>query len=268
MMRWVSSPTAADDKYSRGVLGAIVGSERYPGAAALVTEAAWRSGVGMVRLGSSARVQDLVLTRRPETVVSAATDMGRCSAYVIGSGIDREERGEELQEVIGQACDSGAPVVLDAGALDFAMRVRGPALVTPHAGELSNMLSWLGRSVERNDVEDDPQRYARLVAEETGTVVLLKGAVTHIATPAGDITSVTAPTYRLATAGSGDVLAGILGSLCAQNAAQLLVADDIASLAATGAELQGAAAKRLGDRPLVAMDVAESVAETIAELTG
>ena len=264
-MRWLPGPTASDDKYSRGVLGAIVGSETYPGAAVLVTEAAWRTGAGMVRLGSPARAQELVLHRRPETVVSEAVDMGRCSAYTIGSGLDRDERDEELLGVIAEACDSGVPVVLDAGALDFAMRVRGPALVTPHAGELTRMLGWLGLTVERHDVEGDPERYARRVAEETGAVVLLKGAVTHIATPAGESDSVTASTYRLATAGSGDVLAGILGALSAQNASELRAADDFASLAATGAALHAAAAKRLGDRPIVAMDVAESVAETIAE---
>lgn len=221
----------------------------------------------MVRLGSVVRAQDLVLGQRPESIVSAPEDMGRCSAYAIGSGMDAGARDEVLRDAIVQACDSGAPIVFDAGALDFAMRSRGPALVTPHAGELARMLGWLGHTVERSEIEAAPDTYALQVAEETGSVVLLKGSLTYIVTPEGRIRPVEAPTSRLATAGSGDVLTGILGSLAAQNAAQLTDADALASMAEAGVGLHGAAAKRIGDRPLVALDIAESVAEAITEFS-
>ncbi|MBQ9918603.1 MAG: hypothetical protein IJO71_15580, partial [Microbacterium sp.] len=86
--RTLRRPTDADDKYSRGVVGLRTGSTRYPGAAVLGVEAAWRTGTGMVRYLGPARAQDLVLQRRPETV----TADGRVQAWVIGSGTDAAER--------------------------------------------------------------------------------------------------------------------------------------------------------------------------------
>src|SRR6476620_7023894 len=86
--RALRKPTAADDKYSRGVLGIRTGSEAYPGAAVLGVEAAWRTGLGMVRYLGPDRPTGLVLARRPETV----TADGRVQAWVIGSGTDASAR--------------------------------------------------------------------------------------------------------------------------------------------------------------------------------
>ena len=219
-----------------------------------------------MRLGAPQRVQDLVLARRPETVTSAPEDLGRADAYLIGSGLTDPADDETLRDTLIGIVDSGAPIVLDAGALGFAMRVRGLCLVTPHAGELARMLGWLGLQTDRADVVANPAERAAFAAENTGAVVVLKGSVTHIATPSGDVKALTADTNRLATAGSGDVLAGILGGLVAQHAPDLATREQLADLAAVGVALHSHAAARLGDRPLTALEIAESVAFAVSEL--
>src|SRR3954452_3477673 len=105
-------PTAADDKYSRGVLGIRTGSALYPGAAVLGVEAAWRTGLAMVRYVGAAR--DLVLQRRPETV----TQDGRVQAWLIGSGTDASARRGDETHALRAILSGDVPVVVDAGALD------------------------------------------------------------------------------------------------------------------------------------------------------
>ena len=258
MRPWLRVPTAADDKYSMGVLGAVIGSHRYPGAAVLGTEAAWRTGVGMVRLGSAARVQDLVLARRPETIVSEVEDRGRANAYLIGSGL--EITTDEQRERLIQLVETGAPIVLDAGALDLTLRVRGLCVITPHAGELVRMMSWLGRSIDRADVTAE---HAVFVAENTGAVVVLKGATTTIAAPSGATRQVRAASHRAATAGSGDVLGGVIGGLMAQHAAELVTRDDALSLAECAVRVHAKACELLGNRPVVALEIAAAVADAV-----
>ena len=109
---WIAVPGPDDDKYSRGVLGLVTGSERYPGAAVLGAEAALHTGVGMLRYLGGAR--DAVLARRPEAV----TAEGRVQAWVLGSGIDPDDPllGERMRAALAE----GVPTVLDAGALDLA----------------------------------------------------------------------------------------------------------------------------------------------------
>jgi NAD(P)H-hydrate repair Nnr-like enzyme with NAD(P)H-hydrate dehydratase domain len=85
---WISAPGAGDDKYTRGVLGVVTGSQDYPGAAVLGVEAAHRTGVGMVRFTGPRALRQAVLARRPETV----TVSGRVQAWLIGSGIDQNRR--------------------------------------------------------------------------------------------------------------------------------------------------------------------------------
>lgn len=259
MHRWLPSPTGADDKYSRGVLGAVIGSDRYPGAAVLGIEAAWRTGVGMVRLGADRRVQDLVLASRPETVVGELADLGRSDAYLIGSGRDQSDDEQEREALIGLV-ESGVPAVLDAGALDLTLRVRGLCVITPHAGELTRMLTWLGRQVDRADVTAED---AVFVAENTGVVVVLKGATTTIATPSGDIRTVRAASHRAATAGSGDVLGGVIAGLVAQHAPVLTSREQLASLAETAVRVHATATELLGDRPVIALEIARAVADAV-----
>src|SRR6478609_8099555 len=131
-------PTASDDKYSRGVLGIRTGSEQYPGAAVLGVEAAWRTGIGMVRYVGAAR--DLVLQRRPETV----TQDGRVQAWLIGSGTDASSRRGDDTHALRAILAGDVPVVADAGALDLVAGATAPLVVTPHAREHAKLRAALG----------------------------------------------------------------------------------------------------------------------------
>ncbi|MBY0689964.1 ADP-dependent NAD(P)H-hydrate dehydratase [Microbacterium marinilacus] len=264
-------PTATSHKYSRGVVGLRTGSPAYPGAAVLTVEGAARAGAGMVRWLGEPEVARLVLHRRPETV----TGEGRTDAWVLGSGVDARSRPDEVRAAMLGALRSGAPTVVDAGALDLAAEARGPIVVTPHDGELREVRIPLGLGVDDLEGEDPLQDRLRrgfderlLVARETavalGGVVLLKGAVTIVAAPTGWWTAVRAGTPWLATAGTGDVLAGAIGALAAAAAANGPIdADALGPVAATGAWLHGHAGRLASGvaggeagHPVTALDVA------------
>ena len=238
-------PAEHDDKYSRGVLGVITGSATYPGAAVLTVDAAAHTGIGMIRYLGEAR--DLVLQRRPEVV----TADGRVQAWLLGSGMDKP-----AADLFAAALAQDVPVVLDAGAIALHDRAAGPVVITPHHGELAQLLG-----VSRDDVAADPAGFARRTADDLGVTVLLKGHSTHIAGPGASLVVQSAPTW-LATAGAGDALAGILGALAATNPTR-----DLAELAATAAVLHGLAAFRAsGGGPLTILGLAAALPATIAHL--
>lgn len=274
-------PTASDDKYSRGVLGVRTGSERYPGAAVLGVEAAHRTGLGMVRYLGPERPTALVLARRPETV----TADGRVQAWLIGSGTDASERRAAETRALRDLLAGEVPVVVDAGALDLVAdapggaRWRAPVVVTPHDRELARLRDAAGLpAVDLTGPGADRTAAAVDTARALGVTVLLKGARTVVATPAGVVRTVTSPTPWLATAGTGDVLGGILGALVAGAAgaaeageeASVLDVEALGALAATAALVHGraaaaASAARAGG-PITALDVAEAVASVIGAL--
>ena len=277
-------PTASDDKYSRGVLGVRTGSERYPGAAVLGVEAAHRTGLGMVRYLGPERPTALVLARRPETV----TADGRVQAWLIGSGTDASERRAAETRALRDLLAGEVPVVVDAGALDLVADApggapwRAPVVVTPHDRELARLRDAAGLpAVDLTEPGVDRTAAAVDTARALGVTVLLKGARTVVATPAGVARTVTSPTPWLATAGTGDVLGGILGALVAgaAGAAEAAGAADeagaldfeaLGALAATAALVHGraaaaASAARAGG-PITALDVAEAVASVIGAL--
>ena len=269
-------PTEKDDKYSRGVLGVRTGSDAYPGAAVLGVEAAWRSGIGMVRYVGDQRPTDLVLRRRPETVASE----GRVQAWLIGSGTDAAARSASETDALRSILGGDLPAVVDAGALDLAVGAAAPMIVTPHAGEFARLRERLGFDDDVSDREDAIVR----TADRLGATVLLKGARTLIASAAGDVVAVEARIAWLATAGTGDVLGGIVGALVAGRAADgPLGAEDLAGIAATAAWVHGAAARiaagqtkpddltedaepRGSGRPIVALEVADAVPLVIGAL--
>lgn len=238
-------PGAGDHKYTRGVVGMWAGSDPYPGAAVLACSAAARAGAGMVRLMAPRRVQDLVLAARPEVV---PTD-GRCQALVLGPGIDPADSGRagQVRAVLARVLDEGAPAVVDAGALPLLVPVlaeghgRGRAatcqVLTPHAGEAGALLTTLtGARVDREAVEAEPAEHARTLSRLTGATVLLKGATTLVASPEGSLTSVDSGPAWMATAGSGDVLAGILGALLAGAQARAEGDDEARTMHADGSD--------------------------------
>jgi len=251
----IAVPGEDDDKYSRGVLGVITGSDQYPGAAVLGVEAALHTGLGMVRYVGHERATDFVLARRPEVVVG----MGRVQAWLIGSGTDYKNYASADAE---DAVQQGLPSVLDAGALGLHARHDGPLVVTPHYRELSRLIN-----VEADEIAADPARWAVEASERLGATVLLKGHTSWTA-GGGELLRVrSAPTW-LATAGAGDALAGILGALLATHAEQV-VSDDrmLPRLAATASLLHGLAAERAGSGgPFTILGLIEAVPATIAEL--
>ena len=253
----ISVPSATDDKYSRGVLGVVTGSAEYPGAAVLGVEAALRTGVGMVRyLGAAS---DLVLQRRPEAV----TVPGRVQAWLLGSGIDSGSREPATTRLLHDALADGTPAVIDSGALDLVPHASGARVITPHHRELARVLSADAREIAGN-----PEFWCSLAAESLGVTVLLKGSNTLIAGAEGTRFSVGTATGWLASAGTGDVLAGILGALIATQADA--AAEDPAllpRLAATAAVIHAQTAERVSaGGPLVALEVAQSVSHTVAQL--
>jgi hydroxyethylthiazole kinase-like uncharacterized protein yjeF len=256
-------PTAGDDKYSRGVLGIVAGGERYTGAAVLCCTAAVDSGVGMVRYIGPPTPTGLVRAGVPESVVGE----GRVQAWVVGPGLDPEADGpgDEQVAVAARALASDLPVLLDAGGLDLLTSRRlAPTLLTPHAGELARLLSRLaGEDVTRAEVEAAPLEHARQAAAATGATVLLKGATTLVVPPpdAGlPVRSQADAPPWLATAGAGDVLAGLAGTLLAAGLSPL----DAGSLAAL---VHGVAADRANPGgPVRALAVAHGLPSAVAAL--
>lgn len=189
-------------KYTRGVVGVLAGSRQYAGAAVLVVGAAVRSGAGMVRFPGEAA--DIVRARWPEVVAAA----GRVQAWVIGPGMgDDLAHRRDVDAVLAER----VPVVIDADGLRFVpARFDSPALLTPHAGELARLLD-----VDRADVEARRLHHASAAARRWNAVILLKGSTTLVVSPDGRMRVNPTGTPALATAGTGDVLSGLAGSLLA-----------------------------------------------------
>ncbi|WP_340376781.1 NAD(P)H-hydrate dehydratase [Streptomyces sp. SS7] len=244
-------PGGASDKYRRGVVGIAAGSARYPGAAVLAVAGALRGGAGAVRYVGPAG--QAVLARFPETLVSdrGPQKAGRVQAWVVGPGA-----GEDAATV-AEVLATDVPVLLDADGLRLAERkaVRGrgaPTLMTPHAGEAAALLG-----VTREEVEGARLAAVRELAGRYAATVLLKGSTTLVADPAapggGPVRVNATGTPWLATAGSGDVLSGLAGSLLAAGLSPL----DAGSVAAYLHGLAGRLAAR--GAPVGAHDVADAI---------
>ncbi|MFE9728457.1 NAD(P)H-hydrate dehydratase [Streptomyces sp. NPDC005794] len=244
-------PGAESDKYRRGVVGVAAGSERYPGAAVLAVAGALRGGAGAVRYAGPGAAA--VIARFPETLVHPGppSKAGRVQAWVAGPGLgDSSASASAVADVLA----ADVPVLIDADGLRLmdasAVRARTAATVlTPHAGEAAALLG-----VEREEVEAGRLAAVRELAARYRATVLLKGSTTLVAEP-GDVPVRVNPTGTswLATAGSGDVLSGLTGSLLAAG----LAPRDAASV---GAYLHGLAARRASDgAPVAAQDVADAV---------
>lgn len=211
--RW-PVPAEDDHKYRRGVLGVVAGSDGLPGAALLATRAAVAAGAGMVRYLGSDEVAASVTGHSPEVVpCREGVDAAHVQAWLVGPGTggDVDQRGR-----CAAALRTGLPAVADAEALAVLPKNPGPQVVlTPHAGELARLMSARSRSVSRGQIEAAPLAHVREASERLGATVLLKGPATLVAAPTGTVFSQAEGTAWLATAGSGDTLAGILGTLLA-----------------------------------------------------
>ena len=261
---WLPRRPVDAHKWQAAVL-VLAGSRGMTGAAHLAAAGAQRAGAGMVRLASPGVVDDA--TRPVEAVGVALPETGwaaaaldacsRFGALVIGPGLGlAEPTAAEVREVLAKAT---VTVVVDGDALtalgtDAPAQLRArvaPTILTPHAGELERLTG--------SPLGPDRLAVARDLAARTGAVVLLKGPITVIADPAGRVRIVTLGDARLATAGTGDVLSGVIGALVARGAAPL-------EAAAAGAWLHaraGALAPALG---LVASDLLDHLPGALAEV--
>ncbi|WP_432422471.1 NAD(P)H-hydrate dehydratase [Pseudonocardia nematodicida] len=207
--RW-PVPGPDDDKYTQGVVGIAAGSATYPGAAVLAAGAAALATSGMVRFAGSAA--DEVRRHWPEIVATGdITDAGRTQAWAVGPGIGTGDHGRGVLEAV---LDREVPLCVDADAITLLARHRdlreriagGPVVLTPHAGEFARLAG---------DVGTDRIAAARRAAAELGVTVLLKGNATVVAAPDGRALVDPAADSWAATAGSGDVLTGMIGALLA-----------------------------------------------------
>jgi ADP-dependent NAD(P)H-hydrate dehydratase / NAD(P)H-hydrate epimerase len=245
-------PARESDKYRRGVVGVAAGSVQYTGAAVLCTGGAVRGGAGMVRYVGADEPAALVRAAWPEVVVGS----GRVQAWTVGSG-GSGDAANRLADAVGD----GVPVVVDADAItavaELDRAAGAPLLLTPHAGELARLVG-----ADRADVEARRLHHARAAAKDLDAVVLLKGSTTVVARPDGAVRVNPTGTPSLATAGSGDVLAGLCGALLAGG----LDPFDAGSVAAW---LHGLAGRLAGEggRPVSAADVLAALPEAVGRLT-
>lgn len=254
---WWRVAQPRDDKYSRGVVGLATGSPDYGGAAVLSVAGASAGPAGMVRYAGSAA--DQVRTAFPPAVVTGrVAEAGRVQAWAVGSGLGTDARAAtELRTVLAAA----VPVCLDAdainllvdGAFSGALRERSaPLVLTPHDGEFTRLAG--------SPPGPDRVEAALRLAAKTRAVVVLKGCNTVVATPSGQAFANPTGTPALATAGSGDVLTGLLGSLLATG-----LSPERAALAATYLHgLAGHIAAKAG--PVTAVEVARALRTAVARV--
>ncbi|MFB4313543.1 NAD(P)H-hydrate dehydratase [Actinomadura sp. 21ATH] len=258
-------PGPESDKYRRGVVGVLAGGDAFTGAAVLCAGGAVRGGAGMVRFASVRHPVELVRQRFPEavtTVIESRPDalerVGRVQAWVVGPGLGTGKDAEVLVEAV---LGTDVPVLVDADGLTVVARRRdllrrpAPTVLTPHAGELSRLID-----ADREAIEARRLEHVRRAASELPVTVLLKGSTTLVAEEDRPVRVNPTGTPRLATAGTGDVLSGLIGALLAGGMSAL-------DAAASGAYLHGlagrmAAAGTGGDgaeAPIGAYDVVEAL---------
>lgn len=287
LARYLLKPEADSHKYSRGVVRIIAGSQRFPGAGLLCVAGASHSGVGMIRLNAPERVENLVLAAHPQIVPDGPVLTGACDALVLGPGLDAQKAD---WEALAQLLEN-TPAVIDASALEPVctlikegkLRLRAHHILTPHDGELARCLNLFagtntgeiaGKLADKADKplgkfasQTSPALQRRIqraqqLAALTGACVLAKGNRTVVVDAKAQVHTLPAATPWLATAGSGDVLAGLMGGLLALNvragaghadttvASAAALAPEIAQLAARLHALAGQlAAEATGPKP-------------------
>jgi hydroxyethylthiazole kinase-like uncharacterized protein yjeF len=252
LARWpLPDMSRAEGKEARGRVLIVGGSRPIPGAVLLAGIAALRAGAGKLQIATANEAAIALAIALPEAkVIGVATGNDgeirsvprsvreaaqRTDALLIGPGMLESKQATRLATALTRTCE--APVVLDAGALPACLerndRLR---IVTPHAGEMASLLG-----IDIEDVEADSTRVARDFAQESGAIVVLKGADTCIAAPDGRAWLHTGGSIGLGTSGSGDVLAGVIAGLVARGC-------DPAQAAVWGVALHGRAGARLSKR--------------------
>jgi ADP-dependent NAD(P)H-hydrate dehydratase / NAD(P)H-hydrate epimerase len=259
-------------KFDSGVVVVAGGSAGLTGAPTLAARSAQRAGAGYVQVAVPASVRQVVELRLLEQMTRALPDVDgghtaagaddlaelaeRAGAVVLGPGLGRSEGAVAFAR--RAAAEVPAPLLVDAdglnahaGALAGLARRDAPTVLTPHSAEMGRLLGTSPEEVDRRRLDS-----ARRAAEESGAVVLLKGDDTIVAEPGGRVAISPGASPALATAGTGDVLSGLIGALLAKR----LDPFEAASLGALAHGLAArAAAGRLGADHVMAGDVIDSL---------
>jgi NAD(P)H-hydrate epimerase len=266
-----------DNKYSAGSVLVVGGSTGLTGAPSLTSEAAMRAGAGVVTACVPASLnavfeqrllevmtrpcpdEDGTMTMDAADTILAASE--RAGAVALGPGLGRTESAQAL---VGHLLDRlDKPVVLDAdglwalvGHLDWVFSRDAPTVLTPHAGELGRLVGRPSSWVDANRLDA-----VQSGADDTGAVVLLKGADSLVAAPGRGPVIVDLGNAGLATAGSGDVLTGVTAAFLAKGLDGALAAAAAAAACGTASQL---AAERHGQAGLIARDVVEALSPALS----
>lgn len=256
-------------KFNAGTLLLIAGSDQYRGAAILAGEAALRAGCGMVYLGVPASIRSQIDTKLIEAITFALpeTDQGtvaadamsalapyleRADAVAIGPGMGRNDETDRFIRDLVTKCDK--PIVVDADAIsafaghsDLIARIPGPAIFTPHSGELQRLLGTEIPAAALDRVEATVK-----IAETLGVTLVHKGAPTLVASPGEGLWINATGNSALAVGGTGDVLTGLAGGLLAQGCPPADAACVACFLHGRAGEL---AAREMGVRGVIASDL-------------
>ncbi len=274
-------PTRKKDSHKGtfGTLSVVCGSTRFRGAAILACGGAHRAGCGIVALCSIEKVISPAITRFPECILCPLDEnehggiaasslthpeavLPRSSALLVGPGMGNTiETGKIVRALL---LHHPAPILIDADGLN-ALAARGdmaelfnrakkPVILTPHVGEFSRL-----SGLEIPEIKQNPAEIAATYAKTWNVTLVLKDAVTHVATPEGEVFHSTTGNAGLARGGSGDVLAGIIASLLAQG----LCAPDAARL---GVYLHGAAADLAASRKTMTSMLPSDLFDTLGEV--
>ena len=251
-------PRSADDKYTQGVTGVVAGSSRFPGAAVLAVGGAVQATSGMVRYAGYAA--DAVRNRWPEVIATGSlADSGRVQAWVVGPG---SGTGSDSQEMLREVLAAGVPVCADADAttmiaqnpdLLLARDPDTPLVLTPHEREFERLAGSVGT---------DRIAAARRAAQRYHAVVLLKGHCTVIADDKGHTYVQRSGRSWPATAGSGDVLSGMIGALLAAGLEPAFAA------ACAALAHDEAAARAAANAPTSASSIVAAIPEAVRALRG
>ena len=260
-------PDKESNKYSRGIVGLLTGSNRFPGAGVLSSKGALRSGAGFCRyIGESQFCNSLVLNSCPEMVMG----IGKCDSFLVGSGISdisQDPRGDLVRRLLTDPSmyrEQRGWLVLDAGAMDLILDFTSlvPTVITPHSGELQRLFKKRGIEVEAQAILKDPVHFAKLASGLFSCAVLLKGSCTVVA-DRNFVEEVNADCHFLACAGTGDVLAGFLAGFLASCKPE--GKEEFVKACATAVYLHNLAAKIASEsfegpgHPIIASDVADNL---------
>lgn len=253
-----------------GQLLSVSGSRSMPGAALLSAKSAYKMGTGLVNVAIPKEAAMVVLTGLPEAVTTPYTEtdldwieqkVKMATAVLVGPGLSQEPYVEELLYKLFTTVPKQIPMVLDADALNWIAKEKGLAdlirsrkgntILTPHLGEAARLLKWNVQEIMQHPVEA-----AQAIRDQYESVAVLKDAMTLVCAPDGKIFYNNTGNNGMSTAGSGDVLAGMIAGLCAQGMS-------VFKAAYAGVYLHGAAGDRAkeiyGAHGMTASNIAEQI---------